>query len=109
MNENEFHTIADQTLEDIQDAIDESGADIDYEEVGGVLTLEFDNGSKIIFSKQPPAKQLWMAARSGGFHFEYRSDTAQWICDSGANEELYVMLSRLCSEQCEIGISLTSP
>ena len=69
MNESEFHSLADQTIEDIQDAIDASGADIDYEESGGVLTLDFDNGSKIIFSKQPPMKQLWMAARSGGFHF----------------------------------------
>lgn len=109
MNENEFHAIAEQTLENIQDAIDESGADIDYEEVGGVLTLEFDNGSKIIFSKQPPAKQLWMAARSGGFHFDYQSDTGQWICDSGANEELYAMLSRLSSEQCEDSVTLASP
>ena len=99
MNEAEFHTIADQTIEDIQNAIDESGADIDYDEVGGVLTLEFENGSKIIFSKQPPAMQLWMAARSGGFHFDYDSDRQQWLCDRGDREELYAMLSRLSSEQ----------
>ena len=66
MNDGEFHTIADQAIEDIQEAIDDSGADIDYEAVGGVLTLEFDNGSKIIFSKQAPAMQLWMAARCRG-------------------------------------------
>ena len=30
--------IADQTIEDIQTAIDDSGADIDYDEIGGVLT-----------------------------------------------------------------------
>ncbi len=109
MNENEFHSLTDQTLEAIQDAIDDSGADIDYEEVGGVLTLEFDNGSKIIFSKQAPVRQLWMAARSGGFHFDYKSDTGQWICDSGAHEELFVMLSRLCSEQSEDSITLAAP
>ena len=99
MIESEFHTIADQTVADIQDAIDDSGADIDYEEVGGVLTLEFENGSKIIFSKQPPAMQLWMAARSGGFHFDYDVDRQQWICDSGDKEELFFMLSRLSTEQ----------
>ncbi|UCB56237.1 MAG: iron donor protein CyaY [Thiotrichales bacterium] len=109
MNESEFHTIADQTLEAIQDAIDDSGADIDYESVGGVLTLEFENGTKIIFSKQPPARQLWMAARSGGFHFDYNSDAQQWICDSGDNEELYAMLSRLASEQGGEPVSLSSP
>jgi len=109
MNESEFHAIADQTIEDLQDAIDDSGADIDYEEVGGVLTLEFENGSKIIFSKQPPAMQLWMAARSGGFHFDYHGDRQQWICDSGNNEELYAMLSRLSTEQGEETIELSAP
>jgi CyaY protein len=99
MNESEFRNIADQTIEVIQDAIDASGADIDYEESGGVLTLEFDNGSKIIFSKQPPVKQLWMAARSGGYHFGYDADSDTWVCDSGDNEELFAMLSRLATEQ----------
>ena len=109
MNESEFHTMADQTMEDIQNAIDDSGADIDYEEVGGVLTLEFENGSKIIFSKQPPALQLWMAAKSGGFHFDYDSPKQQWICDSDGNEELYAMLSRLSSEQGGEEIELSAP
>lgn len=109
MNESEFHNIADQTIEDIQIAIDDSGADIDYEESGGVLTLEFDNGSKIIFSKQPPMKQLWMAARSGGFHFDYKADSETWVCDSGDNEELYAMLSRLATEQSGEAIGLEAP
>ena len=109
MNESEFHDIADQAIEDIQDAIDASGADIDYEEVGGVLTLEFENGSKIIFSKQPPAMQLWMAARSGGFHFDYDLDRQQWICDTGEREELFQMLSRLSTEQGGEAVELQAP
>ncbi len=109
MNESEFQTIADQTIMDIQDAIDDSGADIDYEEVGGVLTLEFENGTKIIFSKQPPAKQLWMAARSGGFHFDYDSEKQQWLCDGGENEELYAMLSRLSTEQGGEAVQFSAP
>jgi CyaY protein len=109
MNESEFRNIADQTIETIQDAIDASGADIDYEESGGVLTLEFDNGSKIIFSKQPPMKQLWMAARAGGFHFDFDTDSQRWVCDSGDNEELYAMLSRLSSEQSGEAIDLKAP
>jgi CyaY protein len=109
MNESEFRNIADQTIEDIQDAIDAAGADIDYEESGGVLTLEFGNGSKIIFSKQPPVKQLWMAARSGGFHFGYDADNESWICDSGDKEELYAMLSRLATEQGGEAIEFAAP
>lgn len=108
MNESEFHEIAEATIEAIQTAIDESGADIDYDEVGGVLTLEFENGSKIIFSKQPPALQLWMAARAGGFHFDYDEARQRWICDSGEAEELYAMLNRLASEQAGVKVTLSA-
>ena len=107
MNESEFQEIAEQTIEDIQDAVDNSGADIDYDEIGGVLTLEFEDGSKIIFSKQGAMNQLWMAAKSGGFHFNYDEDGERWICDSGDNEELYAMLSRLSSEQAGEAITLS--
>lgn len=99
MNESEFNNVADQTIEAIQDAIDNCDGDIDYDEIGGVLTLEFDNGSKIIFSKQAPVKQLWMAAKSGGFHFDYDEHRQQWLCDNAGKEELSRMLSRLASEQ----------
>ena len=109
MNESEFQEIAEQTIEDIQDAIDNSGADIDYDEIGGVLTLEFEDGSKIIFSKQGAMNQLWMAAKSGGFHFDYDEDNEQWMCDSGDNEEMYKMLSRLSTEQAGEAVSLSIP
>jgi CyaY protein len=109
MNESEFRSMADQTIADIQDAIDDSDADIDYEEAGGVLTLEFGDGSKIIFSTQLSAMQLWMAARSGGFHFDYDEAGQQWICDSGDREELFTMLSRLSSEQGGEPVELMAP
>jgi len=109
MNESEFQEIADHTIEDIQDAVDNSGADIDYDEIGGVLTLEFENGSKIIFSKQGAMNQLWLAAKSGGFHFYFNEDSGQWLCDSGNNEELYKMLSRLSTEQAGEEVSLSAP
>lgn len=109
MNESEFQEIAEQTIEDIQDAIDNIDTDIDYDEVGGVLTLEFEDGSKIIFSKQGAMNQLWMAAKSGGFHFDYDEAAECWICDSGDNEEMYEMLSRLSAEQSGEEVSLTAP
>ena len=109
MNESEFQEIAEQTIEDIQDAIDNSDADIDYDEIGGVLTLEFENGSKIIFSKQGAMNQLWMAALSGGFHFDYDEAAEQWVCDSGDNEEMYKMLSRLATDQAGENVTITTP
>ena len=108
MNESEFVDLAEATIEAIQEAIDESGADIDYDEINGVLTLEFENGSQIIFSKQTPAKQLWMAAKAGGFHFDYDEGNQQWVCDSGDKESLRSMLNRLSSEQAGESVEIFS-
>lgn len=98
MNDSEFSDIYESTIEAIQNSIDDNGLDIDYEESGGVLTLEFENGSKLIFSKQAPVKQLWLAARTGGFHFDYSDDDQQWVCDSGDAESLNVMVNKLVTE-----------
>jgi CyaY protein len=54
------------------------------ENSGGVLTVRFDNGSQLILSRQAPLRQLWVAARSGGFHFDYDAQTQTWISDSNA-------------------------
>ena len=54
----------------IEEAIDDSGVDIDYENSGGMLTLTCEvNGSQIILSRQPAMREIWLAAQAGGFHF----------------------------------------
>jgi CyaY protein len=104
MNESEFDKRATDTLLRIEQAIEESGADIDFEGAGGILTLEFGDGSKIIINKQGAAKQIWVAARSGGFHYGYVN--GQWINDQGGGE-LMNELSRLVREQSGEDVTLT--
>ena len=108
MNESEFDQIAGDLLVEIEDAIDASGADIDYDTAGGILTLEFANGSQIIVNKQAPLSQIWVAARSGGFHFDYDADSGRWHLQGG-EEDLFDTLSRCCSEQSGEPVTLESP
>jgi CyaY protein len=82
MNESEFHQRVDAMLLAIEEAIDECGADIDYENAGGILTLELDNGSQLIINRQTPVKQLWLAVRSGGYHFDWSDEAGGWVRDS---------------------------
>ena len=49
MNESDFDRLAEAVMLAIEEAIDASGADIDYDSAGGILTLEFDDGSQITF------------------------------------------------------------
>ena len=76
--ESEFNALIEQTFEALEEALDQIDTDIDYQLAGSVLTVEFDNETKLVFSRQPPTRQLWLAARSGGFHFAYDEAVGDW-------------------------------
>lgn len=104
MNETEFNLQADKLMLAIEDAIDESGADIDCESSAGVLTLTCENdGSKIIISRQPALQEIWVAARSGGYHCGRDGDL--WRCNV-TGEDLQALLERMCAEQTGETVSL---
>ena len=98
MNETEFENAVRATLDRIEQAIEASGADIEFENAGEILELEFANRSKIIINKQGAAKQIWVAAKSGGFHYSYDADARIWRNDQSGTE-LFSELTRLVSEQ----------
>ena len=64
MNDAEFHQRVIDALRRIEHAVETSGADIEFENAGEILTLEFTNGTKIIVNKQGAARQIWVAAKS---------------------------------------------
>ncbi len=100
MTESEFNDLAEQTLDAIEAAIeaanDSAGTDIEVERSGNVLTLELDRGSKVVINSQTPMQQIWVAARSGGFH--YALQAGQWR-DTRDGSELFAALSRIVSQQ----------
>ena len=71
-------------------------ADIDNQRVGGMITLTFANRSQLVVNLQPPLHEIWLAARTGGYH--YRHDGRQWL-DTKTGEELFENLSREASLQ----------
>lgn len=82
MNESEFNQLVDDTLATVEDLLDDAETDLDYINNGGVLTIICENQSQIIFTRQTPVLQLWLAARSGGFHFDYDAAAKTWLRDS---------------------------
>lgn len=106
MNEAEFHETARNTLMRIEQAVEASGADIDFENVSDILTLDFANGSKLIINKQSAARQLWVAAKSGGFHYDFDAACPCWRNDQ-TGTELFADLTRLIAEQAGVPITLS--
>lgn len=78
MTESEFNDLIDKVFYALELRLDDIDSDLDYEASGGVLTLVFENGSTMVFSRQPPTRQLWLASRAGGFHFEYDTELSDW-------------------------------
>lgn len=104
MEDKEFNALADLALTAIDAALEASGADVDCElAAGGVLEIEFADGSKIIVNRHGVAKEIWVAARAGGFHFRW--DGAVWR-DTRDGAELMAKLSALASQQAGEPVSL---
>ena len=104
LNESEYHNKIDATLLAIEEALDELDIDIDYLNSGGVLTLTFENGSKIILNRQTPLQQLWIAAKSNGYHLDWSEESNTWVLNN--TETFKSLMERLCSEQAGASVSL---
>ena len=97
MTEAEFAERADAALARIDAALEESGVDADVErKEGGVIDIEFADRSRMVINRHAAAREIWVAARVGGFHFRW--DGSAWR-DTRDGVELFSALSRLVSGQ----------
>jgi len=108
MTETEFLDLADLTLKQIEEAFDrlndEDVIDVECKRSGNVLEIEFiDNGSKIIVNSQAPLQEMWVAARSGGYH--YKRVGGEWR-NTRDDSEFFASLSTYASEQGGAQVSL---
>ena len=105
--ETEFIATADALLtaigDALDDAVDDGGADLDWSLVDGILTIDCGANGRIIVNRHVPNREIWVAARSGGFHFRAEGD--RWV-DTRSGETLDAALARLLREQA--GITLDS-
>lgn len=111
MAEREFLATADEELGRLEAALagllDRNEADFDYEmKPGGIIELEFDDGSRIIVNRHVAAGEIWLAARSGGFHFRPPETSAGHWSDTRDGESLPARLSRCISEQSGAAVRL---
>lgn len=90
MNESEFLQISDAVFDRIEAALDDF--DVDLERRGNVLEIEFDDGAKLVVNRHVPNQEIWLAARSGGFH--YRLQDGRW-CSTRDDGELFGQLGEL--------------
>jgi CyaY protein len=108
MTETEFLALAEAALDNIESGLERAAGaselDVECSRTGNVLEIEFiDNGSKIIVNSQAPMQEIWVAAKSGGFH--YKREDGRWV-NTRDRSELFASLSAMVSEQGGIGVVL---
>ena len=88
----------------IEHGLEASDIDLDFARTNvGVLEIELPDRSKIIVNRHGVMQEMWVAARSGGFHFRW--DGTGWH-DTRSGEEFLETLSRLVSVQAGVPFSL---
>ena len=95
MNESDFHRAVDAVLAQVESAVEAVDAlEVDLEL--GILTVTCPDQSRVIVNRQTPNREIWVAARSGGFHFSQREGA--WR-DTRSGEELFASLARVIEAQ----------
>ena len=103
IDESAFIALTDRVLDMIGAALDAAESDLDWSENDGVLTIECADGSRVIVNRHVPNRELWVAAKSGGFHF--RAEGGAWR-DTRSGEEIGTALERLLQSQGGVIVQL---
>ena len=105
IDDKQFHLLGGRLLESIEAALETADEaldlDLDIERQGGnVINIRFRDRSVIVVNTQPPLHEIWVAAKSGGYHYRWAGTLAKplWL-DTKTGHELLSDLSEFASAQ----------
>jgi iron-sulfur cluster assembly protein CyaY len=100
MNESDFHRAVDAVLARIEAGV-ESSDELDVDLESGILTVTCPDDTRVIVNRQTPNREIWVAARSGGYHFTWRE--GEWR-DTRSGDELFASLARILAQQAGVEV-----
>ena len=100
----DFEGLVAEALEELAMAIEGCGLECDVDQKGdGILEITLPDDSKIVVNRNSSAGEIWVAAKSGGFHFRRSADA--WV-NTRSGEELFEAMSRCLSDQSGLQVDL---
>lgn len=113
IDDKQFHQLGSNLLQSIEVALeaadDALDLDLDVERQGGnVINIRFRDRSVIVVNTQPPLHEIWVAAKSGGYHYRWAGTLATplWL-DTKTGRELLADLSEFASAQAGQAIAIS--
>lgn len=113
IDDKQFHQLGSNLLQSIEVALeaadDALDLDLDVERQGGnVINIRFRDRSVIVVNTQPPLHEIWVAAKSGGYHYRWAGTlTAPLWLDTKTGRELLADLSEFASAQAGQAIAIS--
>lgn len=107
MEHQQFIKLADDCLERVATWLEDFDPDeVDFSTTDGVVTIEFPDGKKFVLNRQSATAQMWFAAGARAWHYDWKPDTAVWLCDKDEHD-LLVRIAEVVS--AKIGRDVPMP
>ncbi|MEI6182988.1 MAG: iron donor protein CyaY [Polynucleobacter sp.] len=113
IDDRQFYQLGSNLLQSIEVALeaadDKLDLDLDVERQGGnVINIRFRDKSVIVVNTQPPLHEIWVAAKSGGYHYRWAGTMATplWL-DTKTGRELLSDLTQFASAQAGQAVKIT--
>ena len=99
MDRKTFYETSGRALRHIDDVL----GDLEHERLdvmlaGDVLTLAFADGAKFVINAHSAAEQIWMAAGTTAWHFDYVDARDRWIA-AKTDDELMATVARVVGDK----------
>jgi CyaY protein len=99
MDDAEFRERSDACIVKVANWLEDFDPDeVDFNTADGVVTIEFAGGAKFILSRQAQMKQMWLAAGSRAYHYNWDAGKSAWLDDKDGHD-LFPRLAEAISEQ----------
>lgn len=86
LSEAEYLALAEPELHRLLAALDDFGEEFEAELASDILSIEFADGSRFVVNSHRAARQIWMAAGTRAWHFDYDRDNKAWIAQKNGDE-----------------------
>jgi len=105
MDDKQFEKLAYDELGRIEKSLG-SLDDLDVDLADGILTVEFEEGPKVVINSHSAARQIWVAANLAAAHFSHDPNTSRWF-DSRTGQELWDRLNSILTDRLGHPIKLS--
>lgn len=110
LSPSEFHTRSAQALDHVDEhlgGLEHDALDVDL--AGDVLTLSFEDGGTFILNAHSAAGQMWLAANTSAWHFDWVPEASDgagaWVA-AKTGDELMATLARVVGARLGEAIEL---